>query len=365
VVKGDRRHVDEGRVKPEPLKIAIAGAGGIANAYLDVIASGSVEVDVVAIVDPVEAVARRAAQKVGAQIFPEVHALAERRSELGVDALLVCTPSISHVPVASTALDAGMHVLCEKPMALNRPGVNMMLNAAHGNQRLAMMAAKYRYVADVQRTKTFIDAGELGEIVLFRNTFTRSVDMSSRWNARADISGGGVVIDLGTHSVDIARYLLGPIRHVVATETRKVQNIPVEDTAQLMIRTDSGVTGTIDLSWSLGHGSPYYVTIDGTKGSIRLGWDGSEINRGYGWESFGTGYSRMEAFTRQLTDFSDAVRFGRAPLTTEDDVVASVAVIDAAYHSMRSGSWTRVVEERRSTPRVAGGAGAPGAAAAA
>jgi predicted dehydrogenase len=331
----------------DKLKVAVVGAGGIANAYLNVIASGVTDLEVAAIVEPHAGRAGAASANLGVPTFRDIHELVDARASLGIDGLLVCTPPISHVPVSSAALDAGLAVLCEKPLALNRPGLHMMLDAASRADRLVMMAAKYRYVTDVQRTKELIDAGELGEIVLFRNAFTSHLDMADRWNSRAEVAGGGVVIDRGTHSVDIARYLLGPIRHVVATETRRIQPIGVEDTAQILIRTDSGVTGTIDLSWSLGTGSQWYVTIDGTRGSVRLGWDCAEINRGDGWIRFGEGYDRADAFARQLNDFADAVRYGTKPTISTEDAIASVAVIDAAYRSMQTGSWVRVVEDRR------------------
>ena len=120
----------------------------------------------------------------------------------------------------------------------------------------------------------------------------------------------------------------------------------VEDTAQLLFRTDSGATGTIDLSWSLGNGSQWYVTVDGTKASVRLGWDSAEINRGLGWERFGDGFNKREAYVRQLNDFADAVRYDKTPIISNLDAMASVAVIDAAYRSMQTGCWARVVDEQ-------------------
>ena len=327
----------------EKLRVAVAGVGTIARAYLDVIASGETDLEVVAVVECDNA---RIPADLPVPVFRDVHSLVDARVELEVQGLLVCTPPIGHVPISTAALDAGLSVLCEKPLALNRPGLHMMFDTARKADRLVMMAATYRYAEDIQRTKELIDAGDLGDVVLFRNAFTASVDMRDRWNSRPETSGGGVVIDLGTHSVDIARYLLGPIRHIAATETRRIQPIAVEDTAQLLFRTDSGATGTIDLSWSLGNGSQWYVTVDGTKASVRLGWDSAEINRGLGWERFGDGFNKREAYVRQLNDFADAVRYDKTPIISNLDAMASVAVIDAAYRSMQTGCWARVVDEQ-------------------
>lgn len=329
-------------------RLALVGAGRSGRAYLDVFANDRVEAELVAVVDTDTA---RLAVASGVATFADIHSLIEQQSALRIDAIILATPPVTHAPIAAAALDANLAVLCEKPIAPNRPGLHMMFDAAERNDQLLMMASKFRYAEDVLEAKRIIDSGDLGEIVLFRNAFTRPQDMRGRWNARPELSGGGVIIDEGTHSVDIARYLLGPLRQVIAVETRRVQGLPVEDTAQILFRTDAGATGTIDLSWSLHSGSPWFVTLDGTKGSLRLGWDGAEINRGHGWESFGQGYDEAEAFGRKLTDFAEALRYGKSPLIDVDDAQASVAVIDAAYRSMQTGAWVRVVEERRAQRR--------------
>jgi predicted dehydrogenase len=335
----------------ENLRVALVGAGGIAQSYLDVVAAKNAEIDIVAIVEPDETRGAAALAKVPTKLFPDVHSMLDARESLGIQGVMVCTPPITHVPIATTILELGIPVLCEKPLAPNRPGLCMMNDAAAKTDTMLMMASKFRYVDDVARTKELIDTGALGEIVLFRNAFTSPVDMSQRWNSKRDISGGGVIIDNGTHSVDIARYLLGAIRYVIATETRRVQGLSVEETAQVMFRTDSNAIGTIDLSWSLSTGSQWYVTVDGTAGSVRLGWQTAEINTGDGWTTFGSGYNKQVAFSRQLNDFADAIRHDKAPVISADDAQASVAVVDAAYRSMETGAWVRVVEERRAMER--------------
>lgn len=347
---GHCRYANE-NLTMENLRVALIGAGGIAQSYLDVVAAQRVDIDVVAVAEPDHERGAAAAAKANARAFADVHALLDARDTLGFEAVMICTPPMSHVPLSTIALEHGLPVLCEKPLAPNRPGLCMMTDAAKKSGSMLMMASKFRYVDDVARTKVLIDAGALGEIILFRNAFTSQVDMKNRWNSKRDISGGGVIIDNGTHSVDIARYLLGPIRNVIATETRRVQGLPVEETAQLLIRTDSNATGTIDLSWSLNTGSQWYVTVDGTEGSIRLGWQTAEINTGKGWTVFGSGYDKQAAFSRQLNDFADAVRHGTVPIISQDDAQASVAVVDAAYRSMETGAWVRVVEERRTLER--------------
>ena len=101
-----------------------------------------------------------------------------------------------------------------------------MVEKAQENDCLLMMASKFRYVDDVIKAKGVVDSGILGDIVLFENVFCSKVDMRNRWNSNRKVAGGGVLVDNGCHSVDIARYLLGPIVKVQAEEGKRVQQSP-------------------------------------------------------------------------------------------------------------------------------------------
>jgi predicted dehydrogenase len=198
-------------------------------------------------------------------------------------------------------------------------------------------------VSDVVKAKQYVAAGEVGEVILFENAFTSRVDMTNRWNSDPAVSGGGVLIDNGTHSVDVIRYFLGPLAEVHAVEGLRVQPLRVEDTAKLFVRSSAGVLGTVDLSWSINKELDWYVKIFGTRGVINIGWKQSRIKRDGGdWEIFGNGYEKVQAFTAQVTNVAKAVRGEEELLITAADAIASVEVIEAAYHSLRSAAWTGV-----------------------
>jgi predicted dehydrogenase len=189
-----------------------------------------------------------------------------------------------------------------------------------------------------------IAAGKLGEIILFENSFTGSVDMSGRWNSNPELSGGGVLIDNGTHSVDIMRYLLGPLAELRVIEGKRLQSPNVEDTVHIFVRSKEGVIGSIDLSWSMSKGLPTFINIFGSEGTLHVGWQESKykLNGDDEWTQFGTGYNKVAAFANQLKNFAGAIRVGEPLVIGPDDALASVYTIEAAYQSMQESGWLPV-----------------------
>lgn len=206
------------------------------------------------------------------------------------------------------------------------------------------MASKFRYVDDVIRAKSIVTSGILGEIILFENAFTSRIDMSNRWNSDPAISGGGVLIDNGTHSVDIMRYFLGPIAEVQAVEGKRVQGLGVEDTVRIFIRTVDGVMGSIDLSWSLNKELESYIDIYGSRGTIRVGWRESKYRQSTSqdWVIFGKGYDKIQAFKRQIENFIKAIRGEETLLITAEEAIGSVEVVETAYRSLGTNNWISV-----------------------
>jgi predicted dehydrogenase len=207
------------------------------------------------------------------------------------------------------------------------------------------MASKFRYANDVAEAKRILESGAIGETILFENIFASRVPMGGRWNADPAISGGGVLIDNGTHSVDIARFILGPIVEVSAVEGKRVQGLAVEDTAQMFLRSLDGAMGTVDLSWSIDKAVDAYIGIYGSEGTIQIGWRESRYRRANGeWVTFGAGYDKVEAMSAQVRNFCRAVTGDEELVITADDAIASVDVVAAAYRSMGRNHWVAVRE---------------------
>jgi predicted dehydrogenase len=298
------------------------------------------DIQVVGVVDTQIEPAERIARELDSRVYPDHLQLAEA----GVDAALICTPPNTHGTIANDLLRAGIHVMCEKPLAMSFKEAVTMLSTASASGAVLTMASKFRYADDVVRAKSIMSSGILGEIILLENTFASRVEMVNRWNSDPDVSGGGVLIDNGTHSVDIVRYFLGPIAEVMAVEGRRVQSLQVEDTAQVFLRSHEGVRATVDLSWTLDKERDSYLDIYGSEGTVRVGWRESRYRQSTSpnWVTFGRGYDKWKAVGDQVANFCNAI-LGREPLRiTAEDALASVRVIEAAYASLCADDWVGV-----------------------
>jgi predicted dehydrogenase len=325
-----------------PLRVALIGTGAIAQSYAQALENGS-ETTLVAVADiRIDSATAFAERFPGCRAFASHTELTEDGPEF--DAVVVCTPPTTHDAIVAHFLKLKRHVLCEKPFTTTAVSAHRLQDmAAEAGLRLSM-GSKFRYVQDLIRAKSILESGILGEIILFENTFAARVEMAGRWNADPAISGGGVLIDNGTHSVDIVRYLLGPIDEVQAVEGKRVQRLPVEDTVRLFVRTAGGVMGSIDLSWSLNKEQDHFVSLYGERGTVLVGWKESKYRQSSSrdWVVFGKGYDKVQAFKSQLRNFARAIRGEERLLIDADDAVASVEVIEAAYESLRHQRWTTV-----------------------
>ena len=304
------------------LRFGMIGAGGISQAYAEAFRNLRVA-RIVAVADTRSEAAKALSEGIGCQWYNSYQAMAKKEK---LDAVVVCTPPVTHPEICVYFLGRKVHVLCEKPLSIDVKNAKLIVEAARSAQVKLTMASKFRYAEDVIRAKSIVTSGILGEVVLFENAFTSRVDMSSRWNADSHISGGGVLIDNGTHSVDIMRYFVGPLAEVQVVEGKRVQGLAVEDTVRIFVRSMNGVMGTIDLSWSINKELDSYINIYGSHGTVFVGWKESKYRQSSSrdWVVFGNGYDKVQAFRSQVNNFSKAIRGEENLLITAEDALASV-----------------------------------------
>jgi predicted dehydrogenase len=325
------------------LKFGLIGAGGIAQAYAQ--AFGQSECcQLVAVADVREDAAKALAEIVGAKAYSDYKTLAENEE---LDAVIVSTPPKSHPEIACYFMERKVPVLCEKPLCLTVAEAETMIATAEKTQVLFTMASKFRYCDDVIKAKSIVASGILGDVVQFENAFTAKVDMSKRWNSDAEVSGGGVLIDNGTHSVDIIRYFLGGIESILAVEAGSTQDLSVDENVKLLAKTKSGVTASVDLTWGINKELPNFISVYGTGGTLHIGWRESKykLNSSPDWTVFGKGYDKVASFKGKIENFSKALQGKEDLLIQPSDALASVQVIEAAYKSLNQNLWQKVVEK--------------------
>ncbi|MET0754477.1 MAG: Gfo/Idh/MocA family oxidoreductase [Pyrinomonadaceae bacterium] len=328
----------------EKLKFALIGTGGIAQTYAQAFQT-SKSCELVAVADVRKESADAFAEPFGARSFKDYKTLAENSE---IDAVIVATPPNSHPEIAMYFMKRGVHVLCEKPLCLSTAEAVQMIECAEATGVKFTMASKFRYVEDVIKAKSMVASGLLGEVVQFENAFTAKVDMSKRWNSKKEIAGGGVLIDNGTHSVDIIRYFLGAIDEILALETSGTQNLSVDENVKLLAKTRSGIAASVDLTWGINKELPNFISVYGTNGTLHIGWRESKykLNSNPDWTIIGKGYDKVQAFRSKIENFAGAIRGMEELLIKPEDALASVEVIEAAYRSLNRNLWTRVEDSK-------------------
>ena len=321
-------------------RIAIIGLGRAGSIHLEALKAVP-GAQVVAVCDA-SAEMRARAEAAGIAAYASPDAMLARAS---LDGVVVCTPPADHAAISTRCLAHGVHVLCEKPLALTTWDVLTMLQAANRAHRKVLVASKFRHVPEVSRARTLLAAGELGEPVSFEISFCSPVDMRERWNAQSSLSGGGVIIDNGCHAFDIVSYLFGSIRRVHATRLKSLQAVAVEDSATLQVWAGEGVVGRVDLSWSLAPPRDSYLVVHGSHGSIEIGWQGARLKRvGQAWRDIGGPYDKLGAHRAMNGCFVDSIDNGSEPWISASECLQTVAAVDAAYRSLESGTteWVAI-----------------------
>ena len=297
-------------------------------------------VEVAAVSDPSPAV-------VAAARAEGLHAVADSCELLAMpelDAVSICAPPVEHAPLAIAALQHGLHVLCEKPLAIRGPAAMRMMQTAARTGRQLLLATKFRHVPDLIVARELVASGAIGDPLAFEIDFSSRVDMVGRWNSRRSVSGGGVIIDNGCHAFDVVGFLFGPVTRVHATRLRPAQPLAVEDSATVMVEVTKGLIGRIDLSWSHATQRETYLMIHGTEGSIDVGWRQSRL-RVIGQEPrrlpVGV-YDRHASHVTMMNAFLEVVSGKRRPWISPGECLRTVAAVEASYHSLRSGGWVPV-----------------------
>ena len=325
------------------VRIGIIGCGQMGRWHLGSYQKNS-HVELVAFADTNRAAAEKFASETGGRAYAShLEMLAAEK----LDGVSICTVPVTHRALATDAMRAKVHVLCEKPLATTLQDAEAMLAVAESTGRTLLTAFKFRFFDEVAKARDLIASGALGNIVHARLMFGGYIDMQDAWYARPELAGGGVLLDNGPHAFDLVRALFGELATVEAA-TASHQRLSVEDTAQLRCTLANGGVVTMDMSWSLPVPSRAYLEIYGDQGAALLDFEGLSyrLQNWQEWKRIPNTLPVREAFARQINHFV-AVIAGQAPsVTVPADGLHAQRLITAAYASAHAGRIVSAVEER-------------------
>ncbi len=257
------------------LKVGVIGCGSIAQYRHLPEYEANPYVQIVAVCDSNKKRAKEVANKYGVNMYTDYNELINCEE---LDAVSVCTPNDLHASISIVALQSGIHVLCEKPMATSKKDAEMMIEAAEKNGKKLMIGHNQRFVTSHQKAKQLIENGEIGKIYSFRTAFGHSgpenwsVDGKESWFFKKDEAFLGAMGDLGVHKADLIRYILNEeiteVGAFVETSAKTFSN--VDDCAVCMLKSESGIIGTLAASWSYVSKEDNSTIIYGEKATLRL-----------------------------------------------------------------------------------------------
>lgn len=261
-----------------------------------------------------------------------------------LDAVSICSWNRAHRDQTVAALNAGCHVLCEKPMALNAGEARQMARAAQENRRLLMIGYVCRFSRGVRMLKRLIQEGTLGELYYGRAAYLRRDGSPGGWFAQRCHSGGGPLIDLGVHVLDLTRYLCGcPLPTAVYGAVfdklaAAEEACDVEDLATAMIRYDNGTVIHLETSFRLHTPEDRFcIELFGTKGGAVLTGRKKLLLMGPEGQVTEVAFPPEDGFREEIDHFVDCILHGEACLAPAEDGITAMEIIDGIYRSAATG----------------------------
>ena len=344
------------------VKIALVGAGNIANAHLESYKRVA-DAEIYAICDINEERLNETADKFGIERrYTDLDTMLKELPEL--DAADVCVWNCNHAECTIKALEAGLNVLCEKPMAYNVEQAEKMLEASKKAGKLLMIGFVMRFSDKARIATDFIKKGYLGDVYFAKAHYIRRHGNPGGWFADIEKSGGGPVIDLGVHVIDHTRQLMGnpkpvSVYAVSYNNIGKRDNlrtnpgwmpkgatledpVSVEDFATAIIRYDNGASTLLETSYNIHDKSETFCRIYGTKAGMDL-TDGVKIFTEYNDfladinVKINNYVDAKDQFDAEMEHFVDCVKNGTECIAKAEDGVVIMKILDGIYRSAKTG----------------------------
>jgi len=342
----------------EKMRVGFIGAGGIAGTHIGYLKAVP-GVEIVALSDvSAEAMEKRIKEHAlsGAKTFSDYKPMLRMKD---LDAVSVCTPNYLHYKPTVDALRAGKHVMVEKPMAMNAREAAAMCDAAKRAKKVLTIGFQQRFRPDAQFVRRAVAEGQFGDIVFCRAQALRRRGIPS-WGVfgRKDLQGGGPLIDIGVHIIELTHFLIGKPKPVAASANcyTYLGNKPpeatapwgdwdwktytVEDLAVGFVRFEGGATMAIEASFAAHLEQDIFATtIMGTKGGAAVGFGTPKVFTDWCGKMINLEPKAMEkdeAFAAKMKAWIASIRGGENPSPGEDGVMVQ-KILDALYLSSEQG----------------------------
>lgn len=285
-----------------------------------------------------------------------------------VEAVSIATPNAFHAPIAIAAMRAGKHVLCEKPPALNAVQAAEVSRVAKETGRTFMTCQNLRFSPEAMLLKEMVAAGELGDVYYAKTGMIRRRGSPGGWFTHKEASGGGSLLDIGVHVLDLTRWIMGNPRPIavlgmtgqyigsfqmaqfetwVPADQRGVTvRAPgwagdADEMAAAFIRFETGASMFVEVSWTLNAAKEgQYTEVFGTKGGATLNpLTIAAQEHGYVTDKIVKvpAVSHQETHARAIRHFLDCISSGAEPLASADQALVTTQIIDAIYRSSETG----------------------------
>lgn len=331
----------------ETLKLGLVGCGAIASWHKTAI-DAVPNVEITAAIDVDMQRAEAMARETGARAFAS---LEDAIAGGGFDAVLLMLPHHLHETVAVQSLEAGLHVMLEKPMAPDTDACDRILAAAQKAPGVFMLAENAQYWPEIEIAREALAEGAIGDVVtarvqLFFPPMAQYYGGDNPWRMNLQAAGGGLSIDTGSHYIRPLRMWLGEIDEVVAAMEHPFPGMQGESLARALFRFASGQVAAFDLLLTTGAIAPQDIfRITGSEGEITIGagvtlYDAAHRRGRKLREDVPQGY--MVSYQRQIADFANAVLHGEPLAAAAEDSLGELRTALAMERSARTRRWEKV-----------------------
>ena len=318
------------------LKWGVLGAGSVAQRRAMPAITKAKEAELHALLSRDAARAQQLATEYGART--SYTTVEELLSDEALDAIYISTPVYLHCEQVIAAAERGFHVLCDKPMAMNTEECQRMIDAYQANGVHLQICFLFRFHSCFQQIKKWVTEGRLGQIVQARVPFLKPFPIPpGAWRGKPEQGGGGSLMDLGSHGVDLLRYIVGEVSQVSTFCNSVLHRYDVEETGTIMMRFENGAQGFVDTSFAAA-GCDLIIEIYGTDGWV---WvyndDGWKINLSVSGGSQLIESQFEDLYQLQFGHFARCVMGEEQPIVTGADGLRTNRILAAAYESDRTG----------------------------